>query len=135
MSTSHNYYEYTTSAISPILYGLVHFLAWSDQFPTPLEQLFWHISSVVVMCSGLTIVTSIIMGLYLSDKRRDAATVTIRSIEVTGIALLYLIVLITPVAHVLASGFLVGESFRQLFFLEPAVYQLPSWSNYWPHLS
>jgi hypothetical protein len=129
-STSHPYYEFTTVAISPTLYGLIHFLAWSGQFPTPLEHLFWRISSVVVLCSGLTAVISLIMGGYLENLTRNNT-----AIKIIVVALKLLTFPITPFAHVLASGFLVGESFRQLFFLEPAVYQLPSWSNYWPHLS
>jgi hypothetical protein len=129
-STSHAYYEFTAMAMSPILYGLIHFLVWSDQFPTPLEHLFWRISSVVVLCSGLTAVTSMTMGGYLENLTRNNA-----AINVFVLAVEKLTFPIIPVAHVLASGFLVGESFRQLFFLGPAVYQLPSWSNYWPHLS
>ena len=39
-----------TPVISPILYGLVHFLAWNEHFPTPLESLLWHVSSFVVTC-------------------------------------------------------------------------------------
>ena len=43
----------TTAAFSPIIYGLVHFLAWNDHFPGPLESQLWRVSSVVVTCSGL----------------------------------------------------------------------------------
>jgi hypothetical protein len=124
-----------TSAISPILYGLVHFLAWSDQFPTPLEHLFWRISSVVVMCSGLTLVTGITVIDYLNDMDSKYATIMSSTILAIPGALASLAGFTTPFAHVLASGFLVVESFQQLFFLGPAVYQLPSWSNYWRHLS
>jgi hypothetical protein len=133
-SISHVYYERMTLAISPILYGLIHFLAWSDQFPTPLEHLFWRISSVVVMCSGLTGLASWTISAYLKKEEPEHARIMSRIITVFGFSTVTL-VFITPFAHVLASGFLVVESFRQLFFLEPAVYQLPSWSNYWPHIS
>jgi hypothetical protein len=133
-SNSHGYYERITLAISPILYGLIHFLAWSGQFPTPLEHLFWRISSVVVMCSGLIIVTSWILDDYVDDETPKGATVVSKIINVINSTLKVLVVLIV-LAYLLASGFLVVESFRQLFFLEPAVYQLPSWSHYWPHLS
>ena len=111
-------------AISPILYGLVHLLAWSDQFPTPLEWQLWHVSSIVVTCSGL--VEVLLMLFY--DKWLDE-----RSRILDGIApVLFLVV---PLAHVLASGFLIVESVRQLLFLDDAAYQLPAWSNYWPHFS
>ena len=50
-------------AISPILYGLVHFLAWGDRFPTPLERLLWQVTSFVVTCSGFVEVCDILCRL------------------------------------------------------------------------
>ena len=106
-------------AIAPILYGLVHLLAWSDQFPTPLEQQLWHVSSFVVTCSGLVEV----FFMVLSDKWLDK-----RYRILDGIVIV--LMLVVPLAHVLASGFLIVESVRQLSFLDDAAYQLPAWSNY-----
>ena len=113
-----------TMAISPILYGVVHFLAWNDQFPTPLEQLLWHVSSLVVTCSGLVEVFAILILEWLGSRYDFLPELFIFSLAV-----------VTPLAHVLASGFLIVESVRQLLFLDAAAYQLPSWSNYWPHFS
>jgi hypothetical protein len=42
-----------TLGISSVAYGLVHFLAWGGQFPTPLERVLWQVSSLVVTCSWL----------------------------------------------------------------------------------
>ena len=108
-------------AVSPILYGLVHFLAWSDQFPTPLERLLWRVSSLVVTCSGLVGVSVGYIVLEWLD-------------EISGVAFSILAVVV-PLYHVLASGCLIVESVRQLPFLDDAAYRLPSWSNYWPHFS
>jgi len=116
-----------TIIISPILYSLVHFLAWGNQFPTPLERLLWQVSSLVVTCSGLTEVYVGFIRAWsgesdtISGKIIDAFTV------LTGIMIL--------IAHILASGFLIVEGFWQLCFLDSAAYQLPSWSKYWPHFS
>jgi len=122
--------------ISPILYGLVHFLAWDDLFPTPLERLLWRVCSLVVTCSGLAeFCVSYIMGLIMGF---SGDIDTIFGMLMLSMALLSTTVLtsvIIPFAHILASGFLVVESFRQLSFLDSAAYQLPSWSNYWPHFS
>jgi hypothetical protein len=120
-------YEVITIATSPILYGLVHFLAWGDQFPTPLECLLWRVSSFVVTCSGIVGVAMTWSG-YILDTKTTLSGVIPKVLA--GFAFI-----IIPIAHVVASGFLIAESFRQLFFLDPATYQLPSWSNYWPHLS
>ena len=114
-----------TIAVSPILYGLLHFLAWSDQFPTPLERLLWHISSVVVTCSGLVEVVVVYFARWLTHLHPILnSPIIVATLTCT-----------VPLAHVLASGFLIVESVRQLLFLDDAAYQLPAWSNYWPHLS
>ena len=80
-----------TMAISPIVYGLVHFLAWNDNFPTPLERLLWHVSSYVVTLSGLT-------GVFMSSTL-DIDSGTIRAFS--GI----MVVIVIPGAHLLASRF------------------------------
>ena len=113
-----------TMAVSPILYGLVHFLAWSDQFPTSLERLLWRVSSFVVTCSGLV---EVFLGMVL-----EWLEIRYENDNVLGI---FILVLVVPLSHVLASGFLIVESVRQLPFLDDAAYQLPYWSNYWPHFS
>ena len=117
-----------TVTISPILYGVVHFLAWSNQFPTPLERLLWRVSSLVVTCSGLVEVIIFILDSLIQDRHGTVPSM----IEWLASVMFFLVV---PSAHVLASGFLIVESVRQLLFLDAAAYQLPSWSNYWPHFS
>src|SRR5258706_5685066 len=115
------------TAISPILYGLVHFLAWSDQFPTPLERLLWRVSSFVVTLSGLVGVSFLWSIMMLQERFGSSGKLIYLKF--------YMSFVVMPTVHTLASGFLIVESFRQLFFLNSAAYQLPSWSNYWPHLS
>ena len=126
-SPMENFSVSTTTAISPILYGLVHFLAWNDQFPTPMERVLWCLSSFVVTVSGLVCI-SVLWAVKLLEQvfnfgHRVQALV------------FYVALIVIPSVHLLASGFLIAESFRQLLFLDPTAYQLPSWSNYWPHLS
>jgi hypothetical protein len=117
-----------TIAISPIVYGLVHFLAWGDQFPTPLERLLWQVSSFVVTCSGLAGVSVA----FFSMRPEDNQIVFGSEIK---FLMAFMTAMVVSLAHVLASGFLIIESFRQLAFLDSAAYRLPSWSIYWPHLS
>ena len=119
---SHNdgTYENISMAISCLVYGLIHLLALNVHFPTPLERLLWLVSLVVVACSGLVVVLLEWFGRMY--------------IPILGITS-YIAKLLVPLAYICTSGFLLGESFRQLFFLGPAVYQLPSWPNYWPHFA
>jgi len=114
------------SIISPILYGLAHFLAWNDHFPTPLERLLWRTSSFVVTFSGLVGFT-MVFPLLLLDKLLNSGFIQ----ALAGV----IVFLAIPAVHIVASGSLIAESLRQLFFLDSTAYQLPSWSNYWPRLS
>jgi len=116
------------TAISPIFYGLVHFLAWGGRFPTPLERVLWQVSSFVVTCSGLVEVSVAWSLNWLTDR----GIIHGSKIKTVIQSICFVII---PFAHILASGFLIVESFRQLPFLDSAAYGLPSWSNYWPHLS
>ena len=110
--------ECIAMSISCVFYRLVHFLASNDPFPTPLGRLLWRVSSVVVTCSGLVVALS-----EWFDKTCSCCW-GIDSIIMKLVGLVY----------ISASGFLLGDGFRQLFFLDPAAYQLPSCSNYWPHI-
>jgi hypothetical protein len=122
-------YDSITMAICPFFYGLIHLFAWNEHFPTPVEGLLWRVSSVVIVCSGLVMTSSGKFSSYLARFKGNYAALFLR------LMLWLVITFLIPIAYVLASGFLVVESFRQLFFLEPSVYQLPSRSIYWPHLS
>ena len=114
-----NMYEAIPMVIAPLLYGVPHFLGWNQLFPTPLERQIWRISTCVVTGSGFFFI-SILLTLYVF--------VNTSLSNVVGFIL-------TSIVYTVASGFLLGESLRQLFFLDPAAYQLAPWSNYWPHIS
>jgi hypothetical protein len=109
------------TAISPIIYGLVHSLAWNDQFPTTMERSLWRASSIVVTCSGL-VDDILLWSLMWLDE-------VLNSRYGLDVIAAFMFTAVIPTVHILASGFLLVESFRQLHFLDPAVYQLPSWPN------
>ena len=114
-------------AISPMVYGLVHFLAWNERFPTSLEQRLWWISSFVVTGSGLMGVSLLFLLLMLNQLSGSKLRLNVVA-DIISIAII-------PAVHMLASGFLLVEGFRQLFFLDSTAFDLPSWSKYWPHFS
>jgi hypothetical protein len=120
--------EYVSVSFSPILYGLIHFLAWNVHFPTALERKLWHISSILVSFSGLVWVMSAFIMDYLMKHKIICS-------NMMRMMLAIIVVLAIPLAYVLASAFLVGESLRQLFFLDADAYQVARLSYYWPHFS
>jgi hypothetical protein len=118
---------FITMAISPIVYSLVLFLAWGDQFPTPLERVLWLVSSFVVTCSGLAAGFVVLLFGWL-----NGSDIVHRSR--IGFLILSVGLMIVPLARILVSGYFIVESFRQLVLVfDPAVYRVASWSHYLPH--
>jgi len=109
-----------------LIYGVPHFLGWNARFPTILEQHLWRIATVMVAFWGasmgcvvaLIVIVRLLMRDFTGERRGEAGLVA-------GAASVY----------ILTAGYLLLESLRQLLYLEPAAYELPAWSNYWPHVS
>lgn len=80
-----------TAALPPIIYGVVHLLGWWHQFPTPNEEMLWHVSLIVVTCSGLILV----LFLWSIDLMTD----------LFGVYMM-------PAIHMIASGILAVVSFQ-----------------------
>ena len=115
------------AAISPIVFGPIHFLAWFDTFPTPMEQLLWYVSSTVVTCTGLVGVCLLLFVMMLHHCSGSKPALEHLANVMT--------IAVVPAIHMLASGFLIVESFLQLTRLDPPSYQVASWAYYWPRMS
>lgn len=105
-----------------LIYGGLHALAWSAHFESPTERWLWRVSACVVM-GGLPVIC--FFG-WVANKDWK------RSYEDT-IAFLFLS--LTTLIYILARGYLVVECFINLFNLPAGVYEVPSWSAYFPHIS
>ncbi|KLO07654.1 hypothetical protein SCHPADRAFT_945100 [Schizopora paradoxa] len=107
-----------------VAFGLPHFLGWNVDFPSLTERTLWRIATVTVTSWGVGMCILAVMGISVRwwfdaspwDRRGEALFVACGS-----------------AVYSTAAGFLLIESVVQLFFLPPAAYNLPSWSNYWPH--
>ena len=110
------------STMLPAAYGLPHLLGWNATFPTHVEQLLWRVAALTVTASGLVVLSFTVLLFIIGNV---AAKPIIHN-------------LLIPVAltiYVSASGYLLVESFRQLFALPPEAFQLPSWANSMPHFT
>ena len=114
--------------ISPILYGFPHFVAWSDQVPTPVERALWRICSILVTFSGLVGVSAGCLSTWALERRGILASI----LTPLGI---FICSVMAPLAYAFGSCLIIGESVRQLFYLDDTIYRLPVWSYYWPHVS
>lgn len=147
-------------SVLPALYGAPHLIGWFAVFPTTWERIAWRLSSLVVMGSGLTAfvlfgATALaqrpwvqnIIKKYYDHKARPYGSLPIADEMPAGLLpydspegipifngtanrTIWVLVLVPYAA---ASTFLLAESFRQLFALPPGVFELPSWTESFPH--
>jgi hypothetical protein len=115
-----------TLALLGALYGGVHCLPWNDKFPTSVERKLWRIAAIILTsaasCWGVTEMT--IDEIKLQPAWLD-------NIVSSGFGIFGLV--LVPLSYCIANLYILVESFRQLLYLPPQAYQLPVWSNYWPH--
>ncbi|KIY48199.1 hypothetical protein FISHEDRAFT_43651 [Fistulina hepatica ATCC 64428] len=111
---------YRSGLATPLLYamyGIPHFIGWNAVFPTSIEQTLWRTATIFITGWGviLCIAVILIFRLYPHPK--------------------WSLIHVLIAFYGAASVYVVTESLRQLFYLPPGAYELPSWSNYWPHFS
>ena len=108
----------------PAAYGAPYLLGWSTTFPTDPERILWRVAALVATFCNC------ILYLVIASLRRNLQNRSNGDIQ-AEVAWLGRFVI------VLASGFLVVESFRQLFALPPAAFELPvkAWTDTLPHFS
>ncbi|KAL8642370.1 MAG: hypothetical protein Q9228_000923 [Teloschistes exilis] len=123
----------TGIVISGILYGGLHTIAWgSNAFTSPIEDLAWKMSCFVVAGGGLFAFAGI-FGLDIATKRIQAnRPIGFMKALVYAAAPIYMSF---TLLYLVCRVYLVFEVFRNLGYLDPAVYKTPEWSVYFPHIS
>lgn len=121
-----------------IVYGGLHALAWFAHFESFVEQLLWRISASVIMGGFpgflfLTAFSYYLDNLFVPDLKRfpRILLIFVKIMTAPLSALAYPI----AVAYPLARAYLVVECFVNLSSLPAGVYEVPSWSAYFPHIS
>lgn len=111
-----------------LVYGGLHALAWFAHFGSFTEQLLWRISASVVM--GGVPVAFIIDRIWVTISRDH--TFFNRKFIIYFETCLFRSILL---AYILARAYLVVECFINLSHLPADVYDVPTWSAYFPHIS
>ena len=108
-----------------LVYSGLHALTWVAHFDSTTAQLLWRISACVVM-GGAPIILAL---LSLTENYLDNLY--------HGIGFFFgrILVGLVWLAYVLARGYLVIECFINLSHLPAEVYDVPTWSTYFPHIS
>lgn len=113
------------------LYGLPHLLGWNAHFSRELERKLWHISTVALTSVGVAICSSVLILGKLADIHFSKFWFKTCMVGITATTMYVPLTIVYP----LASGYLLGESIRQLFVLPADAFRLPDLSIYLPSFS
>ncbi|OCK96707.1 uncharacterized protein K441DRAFT_551251 [Cenococcum geophilum 1.58] len=127
-TTPHIRLQFGIITLVGLIYGSVHLAAWNNRFPTPTEQLLWKISAAITAATWGTFYVSLYAYNILGWPERK----TRRLEGFRGAILRYgFAVAIIPVA--LVRIYLLTESFASIRKVPLGSYEIPKWSNAWPH--
>ena len=131
--------------ISGCIYGGLHVLPWTDDFPTIKDKRLWQSSVLLVLALGpLILLYSLLKAAlaYLEEKQEEKALSSERwslkrySKHLNRLRYLSYVAM-TPVclAYCFARAFLVVESVIALFHSTSDLYKTPNWPNYLLHIN
>jgi hypothetical protein len=115
-------------------YGAIHVAAWDYFFPTTIEQLFWHLSSVwVTFCAAFWLFTHL-LAYYFPLIDRVWVAYNERRLAWLGTIVITTLCILCGVSYVVSRAYLVVEAFASIRKVPKEVYKTPSWSQVFPHL-
>ena len=146
------------ATVTGALYGSLHLLAWDAVFTSLAQQILWRFSGLLIASSGLILLSYILHGAFynkwcalfdlqeqqerVNQKRRSRRITIADSIldytqycfVISGMTVMMQVASCATLLYIPARFFLLVESCMQVAKLPPAVYELPDWWKYYPHI-
>ncbi|EJD39365.1 hypothetical protein AURDEDRAFT_107336 [Auricularia subglabra TFB-10046 SS5] len=116
---------YSWALVVAVLYGLPHLLALSTEFPTMAERRCWEAATAIITGAPVAIAGWCTCADLMAWTQSNGG----RKQFVKYVLYPFYIV------YVIASCFILGESFRQLFALPSGAFEVPALICYLPHFS
>ncbi|OTA54005.1 hypothetical protein K449DRAFT_203856 [Hypoxylon sp. EC38] len=111
--------------LAGMVFGTIHCAAWNSDFPTPIEQMLWRISSIF---------TAILLPIYYVSALVYTKIGYFPRSRILDLVARAMASIIIPVPYCLARLYLMVEVFRSLCFLPPSGF-LTTWSSEIPHVA
>ena len=106
------------------IFGAIHCIAWSFEFPSHTELVLWRISSVVIIATPAYFLVGVSFGVVYGDQLPD---------WVRAVILLPLVIFL-PLLYIVARAATVVLAFMSLRALPPAAYETVHWTTFIPHI-
>lgn len=116
--------------LAGLFYGGVHLLVWNRPFRNETEKLLWKISNLTILLSGTPLVAWLC---YESLPKRFLQRLPKQvhsGLEILGLSFFFAFTLF----YVLCRLFVIVECFLDVFHLPDSAFEVPRWSQYFPHV-
>ena len=116
--------------LAGLFYGGVHLLVWNRSFRNETENLLWKISNLTILLSGIPLVV-LVCYYGLPDKILERLPKWVLSVwRKFG----HSFFLVFTLFYVSCRMFIIVECFLDVFHLPDSAFEVPRWSQYFPHI-
>jgi hypothetical protein len=118
-------YTYIAGGLVAMIFGAVHCIAWSFQYPSYTEQMLWRLSSIAIVCLPVFYLVMWTVPLVSWDIANSPEWLRY---------LLAIIAIIVAFLYGLARAMLLVLALMSFRSLPAGAYQTVSWTTYIPHV-
>ncbi|KAF5375800.1 hypothetical protein D9757_011199 [Collybiopsis confluens] len=111
-----------------MIFGAIHCIAWTSQFPSAQEKILWHVCSLLVACIPIYLA---LVNVLTALKAFKTIAVLLGFWFLVSLGTLYVIVILL---YILARLSLLVQGFLALRALPPAALEAVQWTNFLPHI-
>ena len=127
--SGHSTYNQTNTAgvitlMVGIVFGAIHCIAWSFEFPSHTELVLWRISSVGIIATPVYF----LVGLWFALVYEDDLPIWVTEIVLLPIATFL------PLLYIVARAVTVVLAFMSMRALPPAAFETVHWTTFIPHI-
>ncbi|KIM75922.1 hypothetical protein PILCRDRAFT_41284, partial [Piloderma croceum F 1598] len=130
------------TATIAVIFGGIHCIAWSSQFPSPEEKILWRTAALFLTClPGVLLVST----LYIRGDgpgKVDMAEWVAKHMDgehankplSLRVKVVILLVVVIVIVYILARAVVLSLAFTSLRSLPPSAYQTVHWTTFLPHI-
>ena len=129
-------YAYEGFFLAGLFYGGVHLVVWNRPFRGKIDELLWKLSGISILVSGIPPVISLLAEGFAFKKYYLHST-GIRGTELAKQILhqfCSMFFILFLFLYIFARVFIITECFLDVFHLPDSAFEVPQWSQYFPHI-
>jgi hypothetical protein len=118
-----------SAIVAGLVYGAIHLTAWNAPFDSAVQRTLWRASGLILTVASVAFVVLFMLWVWVMDGFGEDRKFLRGIIGTIGGVLFASLI----AAYLFARCFLVVECFLSFRHLPAEVYQVPQWSQYFPH--